>query len=55
MDHQLSGFVHDPLKEVGQDLVDLGNSVLGNTEVWLDLLQHSVDVGLEASPVPEFD
>lgn len=52
---QLSGLIHDSLKEVRHNLVALGHSFLGDSEFRLHLLHDSEDVELERLGVSELE
>ena len=54
-DHQLAGFIHDVLELVSNDLVELTHGILGDSQIWLDSLEHSEQVGRESMVVSDSD
>ena len=41
-----SAFLDHVVKKFSENLIELSHCLLGDTKLWFDLLQHSVDVSL---------
>jgi hypothetical protein len=50
-DHEVARFAHDLQEQLSEDVVDQSDALLRDTELWLDLFQNSIDVGLKRSSI----